>query len=64
MEAHGNILLRGSVNPSSKELVRVAVEEIRVVVKGKNLDVTPALREYAQKKFRRQRSSSMPAAFH
>jgi len=30
--------------------VRVAVEEIRVVVKGKNLDVTPALREYAKKK--------------
>ncbi len=28
----------------------MAVEEIRVVVKGKNLDVTPALREYAQKK--------------
>ena len=42
--------IKRSVNPSSKELVRVAVEEIRVVVKGKNLDVTPALREYAQKK--------------
>jgi len=31
----------------------VAVDDIRVVVKGKNLDVTPALREYAQKKVRK-----------
>ena len=31
----------------------MAVDDIRVVVKGKNLDVTPALREYAQKKVRK-----------
>ncbi|NLJ84909.1 MAG: ribosome-associated translation inhibitor RaiA [Firmicutes bacterium] len=31
----------------------MAVEEVRVVVKGKNLEVTPALREYAHKKLKK-----------
>ena len=31
----------------------MAVDEIRVIMKGKNLEVTPSLREYAQKKLKK-----------